>query len=103
MPIAPPIILAALLTVPAICPAQAAIPPRVEVLRLADHPLQPRIALSPDNTVHLVYLTGDPKHSDVQYRCWTPSAKAFSDPVRVNSESGSAIAIGTVRGCELAV
>jgi hypothetical protein len=84
------------------CPAEEPAQVRsVSTLHLPDHPLQPRVALQ-DHTIHLVYLTGDPRHCDVQYRRWSPTDKAFSDPVRVNSQSGSAVAVGTVRGCELA-
>src|ERR1051325_1184529 len=76
--------------------------PPVEALHLPEHPLQPRIALQ-DNSVHLAYLTGDPRRCDVQYRAWAKDGKTFSDPVRANSQPGSAVAVGTVRGCELAV
>ncbi len=94
-----------LCVLPAIRPVWAAAPPTVQVLQLPDHPLQPRVAVADDNTVHLVYMTGDPKHADIQYRRWlaNPKTKDFSEPVRVNSESGSAIALGTVRGPDLAI
>jgi hypothetical protein len=78
-------------------------PPNVEVLRLPDHGMQPRIALADDGSIHLTYLTGHPQSSDVQYQRRPAEAPAFSAPVRVNSESGSAIASGAVRGCDIAL
>jgi hypothetical protein len=65
--------------------------------------MQPRLAQDRQGTVHLVYLTGDPARSDVWYTTLNPDEKRFSIPLRVNSIPGSAVAMGTVRGAELAL
>jgi len=53
--------------------------------------------------VHLVYLKGDPKACDVFYAQRSRGQTNFSAPIKVNTEPGSAIAIGTVRGAQLAI
>jgi hypothetical protein len=73
----------------------------VHLERLPDAGLQPQVVQFGD-TVHLVYLTGDPKAADIQYRR-RDGADAWSSPLPVNSQPGSAIAVGTIRGPQLAV
>jgi hypothetical protein len=53
--------------------------------------------------VHLIYFKGEAKAGDIFYVRQTPDRDAFSDPLRVNSEPASAIAVGTIRGAQLAV
>ena len=65
--------------------------------------LQPQAVVDASGTVHLVYLHGDPKAADVFYARRIPGRTDFSQPIRINSQSGSAIAIGTVRGAQLAL
>lgn len=83
--------------------ALAAPNPLVRLERIPDGGLQPQVAVEPGGTVHLVYLQGDPKACDVFYRWRKPGSVGFSKPIRVNSEPGSAIAIGTVRGAQVAL
>ncbi len=64
--------------------------------------LQPEVVVSLDGTVHLVYLRGDPKAADVRYT-WRKAGEAWHPSLTVNSISGSAIAIGTIRGPQLAL
>jgi hypothetical protein len=52
---------------------------------------------------HLVYLKGDPKACDVFYSTREAGRTNFANPVCVNSRPGSAIAIGTVRGADIAL
>jgi len=82
-------------------PALAA-PPAVTARRAPDGGIQPRIALDSAGAVHLIYFKGDPKAGDVFYARSPDGGTSFSPPVRVNSQPGSAIAIGTVRGPQLA-
>jgi len=65
--------------------------------------VQPEAAIDDAGVVHLVYLYGDPGAADIGYVRRDPGAKSFSKPIRVNSEAGSAIAVGTVRGAHLAL
>ena len=75
---------------------------RVQVLNVPDGGLQPQTALRSD-ALHLIYFTGDPKHGDILYRRSTDFGRSFTPPVRVNSQAGSAIAIGTIRGAQIAL
>ena len=53
--------------------------------------------------MHLIYFKGDPAAGDVFYVRRDAGAEPFSEPLRVNSHPGSAIATGTIRGAQLAV
>jgi hypothetical protein len=64
--------------------------------------LQPEVAVSKDGTVHLVYLHGDPKAADIRYT-WRKPDQVWQPSLTVNSLPGSAIAIGTIRGPQLAL
>ncbi|HEV2424689.1 MAG TPA: sialidase family protein [Terriglobia bacterium] len=76
---------------------------RVRLMRVPDGGIQPEVAVDSRGTVHLVYLKGDPAHSDVYYVRSSDWGATFSTPIRVNSVQGSAIAIGSIRGARLAV
>jgi hypothetical protein len=75
----------------------------VEVVRTPDGGLQPQAVVDPGGTVHLVYYRGDPAAGDLYYVRRDPGASAFSAPLRVNSGAASAIAVGSIRGAQLAV
>jgi hypothetical protein len=77
--------------------------PQVRLMRLPDGGVQPQALVDGGGTVHLVYLTGDPKASDVVYTRRSTGQTNFSRSWRVNSLPGSAIAVGTVRGAQLAL
>lgn len=75
----------------------------VEVRRLPDGAMQP-VAITDDaGTVHLVWLQGEPKACDVFYQKLPGGRTNGMVPIRVNRHAGSAIAIGTIRGAQLAV
>jgi hypothetical protein len=75
----------------------------VRLARVPGGGVQPEVATDPTGVVHLVYLSGDPAASDVFYVRSSDSGVTFSRPVRVNSEPGSAVATGTIRGAQIAV
>lgn len=77
--------------------------PEVSLMRVPDGGVQPQVAAGKDGTVHLIYLKGDPRASDVFYVKRPPGQKEFSKPVRVNSQPGTAVAAGTIRGAQLAL
>jgi hypothetical protein len=79
-------------------PASAA----VQLERLPDSGVQPQVIAARDGAVHLVYLTGDPKASDVRYR-QRRAGGDWGPAIPVNSQPGSAIAIGTIRGAQMAM
>ncbi len=64
--------------------------------------VQPQVAVDSKGTAHLVYLRGDPAASDVRYSRRTKGAREWTPPITVNSEPASAIAMGTIRGAQIA-
>ncbi|HEV3121444.1 MAG TPA: sialidase family protein, partial [Isosphaeraceae bacterium] len=78
-------------------------PARVVVLKAPEGGLQPQAAVDASGTIQLVYLKGEPGSCDVYCSTWAPGASGFSAPLRVNSQPGSAVAIGTIRGAHLAL
>lgn len=75
----------------------------VTLKRVPDGGLQPQAVTDKEGTVHLIYLKGDPKAADVYYTFKKKGAENFGRPIRVNSQAGSAIAVGTIRGAQIAV
>jgi hypothetical protein len=74
-----------------------------ELLRLPEGGIQPQVAVDETGIVHAVYLKGDPRSADVFYIRSSNCGKSSSEPLRVNSQPGSAIAAGAIRGAQLAV
>ena len=83
--------------------AEATAAPQVRLERVPEGGLQPVTAADESGMVHLVYLKGDPKACDVMYCRRDKGQTSFSPSQRVNSKPGSAIAIGTVRGAQIAL
>ena len=81
----------------------AAESPRVKLVRTPDDGIQPQAALDAKGVVHLIYYKGNSGGGDVFCVRQEPGQDTFSKPVRVNSQPGSAIAVGTIRGAQLAV
>ena len=77
--------------------------PKVTVQRTPQGGIQPQTVLAPDGTLHMIYFRGDAAAGDIEYVRRAAGANRFSEPLRVNSEPGSAIAIGTVRGPQMSV
>jgi hypothetical protein len=77
--------------------------PVVSVRRLPDGGLQPQVAMDDHGRVHVVYFRGEPRNGDLFYMHSTDGVAAWSDPIRVNSTAGTAIATGTIRGGQIAL
>lgn len=75
----------------------------VQVERLPGGGVQPQALTDPDGTVHMVWFAGAPAAGNLLYARRGPMATTFSTPLRVNSQDGAAIAMGTIRGAQLAV
>ena len=75
----------------------------VKLARTPEGGVQPQVALDGKGTLHMVYLKGDPKACDVMYVRREAGSAGFSAALRVNSEAGSAIAVGTIRGAQMAL
>ncbi len=76
---------------------------KVSVLRVPDGGLQPQAVVDAKDAIHLIYFKGDPKAGDIYYVRRNSGPETFSEPLRVNSQPGSAIAVGTIRGAHLAL
>ncbi len=77
--------------------------PTVSLLRTPHNGIQPQTALDTDGVLHMIYFNGDASAGDIEYVSRKPNAKDFSKPIRVNSKPASAIAVGTVRGPQIAL
>src|SRR3569833_1439089 len=86
----------------AIYAASSSNAPSVTVLRTPHDGIQPQI-VERDGVIHLIYFTGEAKGGDLNYVQSRDYGRAFSSPIRVNSEPGTAVATGTMRGGQIAV
>ena len=75
----------------------------VRVERVPNGGLQPQALTDVRGVVHLVYLSGTPRGCDVFYVRREPGKGEFTAPLRVNSQPGSAVAAGTIRGAQIAM
>ena len=76
---------------------------RVTLVRTPDGGIQPQAAVDSKGVVHLIYYKGDAGGGDIFYARQQPGETSFSKPMPVNSQPGSAIAAGSIRGAQLAV
>jgi len=77
--------------------------PQVKLLRTPNGGIQPQTARDAHGVLHMIYFTGDAAAGNIEYVRRAPGAKTFSKPIRVNSQPESALAVGTVRGPQMAV
>lgn len=77
--------------------------PQVKLMRTPQGGIQPQTAVDSRGVLHMIYFTGDAATGNIEYVRRAPGAAAFSKPIRVNSQPGSALAAGTVRGPQMAV
>jgi hypothetical protein len=77
--------------------------PRVAVIATPEGGIQPQAVLDDTGVVHLIYFKGEPSGGDLFYARSKPGTPEFSKPIRVNSQPGSAVAMGTIRGGQLAL
>jgi len=75
----------------------------VKTVRLPDRGVQPHALVDTEGTLHVIYLGDEPANGNVYYVHQAPGEQRFSKPVRVNSQPGSAIAVGSIRGAHLAL
>lgn len=77
--------------------------PDVHVSRVPHDGIQPQVTVEANGTVDLLYFSGDPKNGDLFFARSADRGKTFSPPLKVNSQTGSAFALGTIRGGQIAV
>lgn len=99
----PAVLATVLATATATAAAADEAPARVRLVRPPSGGIQPQAVCDPSGVIHVVYLAGDRAACDVFVTRLEPGADAFGPPVRVNSEPGSAVALGTIRGAQLAL
>jgi hypothetical protein len=75
----------------------------VKILRVPDKGIQPQVVVDAKGTVHMIYFAGKPEAGDIFYVRSETGGDKWSQPLRVNSGAGSAIAIGNIRGAHLAL
>lgn len=76
---------------------------KVTLLRAPEQGLQPQAVMDAKGVLHLIYFLGDPKGGNVFYVRSGDGGATFSRPIQVNSQAGSAVAAGNIRGAHLAV
>ena len=76
---------------------------KVEILRTANGGIQPQAAIDADGTLHLIYFAGAAKGGNVFYVKRDADLSTWSDPIRVNSEKGSARRNGAISHSQLAL
>lgn len=76
---------------------------QITLLRTPEGGIQPQTRLDREGVLHMIYFKGDVSAGDIEYVQRQPITREFSRPIRVNSEPGSAVAIGTVRGPQIAI
>lgn len=74
----------------------------INLMRVPDSGIQPQI-VEKDGVVHLLYFTGDAQKGDLNYVVSRDYGRKFSKPIRVNSEAGTAMATGNIRGGQMAI
>jgi hypothetical protein len=76
---------------------------KVILARVPDGGIQPQCMLDAKGVLHLIYFKGEPGAGDVFYVHSSDYGAHYSRPLHVNSVPGSVIAIGNVRGAQLAL
>ena len=75
----------------------------VEVIRTPDGGIQPQATVDNRGVVQLIYFKGEADGGDVFYVHRKSGETKFSKSIKVNSQSGSVTAMGTIRGAQLAI
>jgi hypothetical protein len=75
----------------------------VRLLRVPNSGIQPSVLVESTGAWDVLYYGGDPKNGDLFFGRSVDRGKTFSAPLRVNSQPGSALALGTIRGAQMAL
>ena len=76
---------------------------KVILTRTPDEGIQPQAVLDRAGVLHLIYFKGNPAAGNIFYVRKGLGDESFSKPIQVNSQKGSAIASGNIRGAHIAV
>lgn len=86
-----------LLHIPNLCASE------VVLRRVPDGGIQPQAVADDQGDLHLIYFKGEAANGDVFYVRSGDGGATFSKALRVNSQAGSVMAIGNIRGAHLAL
>jgi hypothetical protein len=86
-----------------VCSSARADERQVTLVKTPNRGIQPQVVVDAKGRLHLLYFQGEPRAGNLMYVRREPNAASFSAPIRVNSQEGSAIAVGTIRGGHLSV
>ena len=75
---------------------------RVEIVRTPNGGIQPQAVVDTKGTIHLLFRAS-PQVATCFYARRTKGGTGFLLPIRVNSTIGIAVAVGTVRGGQIAL
>ena len=75
----------------------------VTLLRVPNGGIQPETVVDSHGTLHLLYFSGEARAGNLFYVRSSDNGSTLSKAIRVNSQEGSAIATGTIRGGQLAI
>ncbi len=75
----------------------------VVIERIPNNGVQPQLVSDKNGTIHAVWLAGPPAASNVFYAQRDVGATTFSNPIPVHTQKGQAVAMGTIRGAQIAV
>lgn len=77
--------------------------PDILLVRVPNGGIQPRAVTDRAGTIDLIYYAGDASGGDLYYVKSSDAGRTWSTPLRVNSEAGTAVAAGTIRGGQIAL
>ncbi len=77
--------------------------PAIKRIPVPDDGIEPQAAVDDEGTIHLVYYKGEAAGGDLFYVKSSDQGASFSAPAAVNTQSGSAVAAGAIRGAQIAV
>ena len=77
--------------------------PAIQRIAVPNGGIEPQAVVDDKGTIHLVYFLGEAGKGDLFYVRSTDNGASFSAAVRVNSQPGSAVAAGVIRGAQIAL
>ena len=72
-------------------------------IRVPDGGISPQCVTDSKGLTHVVYYKGNPQSGDLYYSTIQKGSTDFGPSIRVNSQAGSAVAMGTIRAAHLAL
>ncbi len=77
--------------------------PKVSLVRVPEGGIQPQFAQDSQGVGRLIYFKGNERAGDIFCVRVETGENRFSAPIRVNSRPGSVMAVGSIRGAQMAI